>query len=354
MGNTCGGGENLSAEDKEAKQRSKEIEKLLKDDKRQMDMEVKLLLLGSGESGKTTITKQMKILYMDGFADEERQAFVPVIHSNIILSMRTLVTNAVKMNIAVDDDDNTELFTSPDILFEQDLTDEMAEAVEELWKNKAIREVFERRAEFQLVDSCAYFFDRVMTFLPEEYVPTDEDILMSRSRTVGCSEICFELDDYYFRLVDVGGQQSERRKWIHQFGDVRAVLFVTSLAEYDLKLMEDEKTNRMHDSLQLFEGILNSDWFRETPIILFLNKSDLFDEKVKKQDLKICFPEYTGGCERDTALKYIEDKFQEKNTENRQLYVHVTCATNTENVEIVFNAVRSECLKEMLNELQVL
>ena len=63
---------------------------------------------------------------------------------------------------------------------------------------------------------------------------------------------------------------------------------------------------------------------------------------------------FLGGCDRDPALKFIQGKFQEKNTDSRQLYMHVTCATNTENVEVVFNAVRSECLKEMLNALNVI
>mmetsp|Transcript_17297 Transcript_17297/g.27026 ORF Transcript_17297/g.27026 Transcript_17297/m.27026 type:complete len:353 (-) Transcript_17297:88-1146(-) len=351
MGNACGG-ESETPEEKAARLRSKEIEKQLREAKKQQDAEVKLLLLGSGESGKTTITKQMKILYMDGFSDEERQAFLPVIHSNIILSMRTLILNASKLDIEIDDDQK-DLFTSPDILFEQDLTDEYAEAVEALWANEKVKEVYDKRSAFQLVDSCKYFFERVNDFVPEEYVPTDEDILMSRSRTVGCSEISFELDNYIFRLVDVGGQQSERKKWIHQFGDVKSVLFVTSLAEYDLTLMEDEKTNRMDDSLQLFDGVLNSDWFRETPVILFLNKSDLFDIKVTKVDLKCCFPEYTGGKDREAALTFIKDKFAEKNQDNRQLYTHVTCATNTENVEVVFGAVRQECLREMLDQLNM-
>eukprot|EP00008_Paramoeba_atlantica_P006008 CAMPEP_0201483966 /NCGR_PEP_ID=MMETSP0151_2-20130828/8160_1 /ASSEMBLY_ACC=CAM_ASM_000257 /TAXON_ID=200890 /ORGANISM="Paramoeba atlantica, Strain 621/1 / CCAP 1560/9" /LENGTH=352 /DNA_ID=CAMNT_0047867369 /DNA_START=566 /DNA_END=1624 /DNA_ORIENTATION=+ len=347
MGGACGSKETI--EEKEARLKSKEIEKKIRDDKRVMDKEIKLLLLGAGESGKTTITKQMKILYMDGFTDEERRAFVPVIHSNVILSMRTLVMNAPKLDIEIDDD-RKDLFTSGDILFEQDLTAERADAVAGLWSNPKVKDVFERRAEFQLVDSCTYFFDKVHDFVPESFIPSDEDILMSRSRTVGCSEITFEIGNFFFRLVDVGGQQSERRKWIHQFGDVKAVLFVSSLAEYDLKLMEDEKTNRMHDSLSLFEGILNSDWFRDTPIILFLNKSDLFEEKILKKDLRIAFPEYNGGKDLEAALGFIKKKFEEKNLQSRQLYMHVTCATNTENVKVVFGAVRNECLKEILSE----
>ncbi len=66
------------------------------------------------------------------------------------------------------------------------------------------------------------------------------------------------------------------------------------MSEYDLKLYEDESVNRMAESLKLFDDICNSKWFVETSIILFLNKSDIFREKIKKVDLSVCFPAYKG------------------------------------------------------------
>ena len=52
--------------------------------------------------------------------------------------------------------------------------------------------------------------------------------------------------------------------------------------------------NRMMESMKLFDSICNNRWFTETSIILFLNKKDLFEEKIKKSPLTTCFPEYTG------------------------------------------------------------
>ena len=63
---------------------------------------------------------------------------------------------------------------------------------------------------------------------------------------------------------------------------------------YDLVLAEDEEMNRMIESMKLFDSICNSKWFVETSIILFLNKKDLFEEKITRSPLTICFPEYTG------------------------------------------------------------
>ena len=52
--------------------------------------------------------------------------------------------------------------------------------------------------------------------------------------------------------------------------------------------------NRMHESMKLFDSICNNKWFTDTSIILFLNKKDLFEEKIKRSSLTICYPEYTG------------------------------------------------------------
>jgi hypothetical protein len=111
--------------------------------------------------------------------------------------------------------------------------------------------------------------------------------------------------------VDVGGQRSERKKWLHCFQDVTAVIFCIATSEYDLKLYEDDKINRMHESLELvsilykrlsdfqFKTTVNNEWFSgvkgpSPSFILFFNKSDLFKEKIKKIDLKVCFPDYNG------------------------------------------------------------
>ncbi len=81
---------------------------------------------------------------------------------------------------------------------------------------------------------------------------------------------------------------------LHCFEAVTAVIFCVALSEYDQVLREDETQNRMQESLMLFDQIVNSFWFRNTTFILFLNKIDLFKQKIERVDLKVCFPNYTG------------------------------------------------------------
>lgn len=125
-------------------------------------------------------------------------------------------------------------------------------------------------------------------------MPTQQDVLRARVKTVGIVEADFMIDNYKFKMVDVGGQRNERRKWIHVFDDVTAIIFVTSLSEYDQTLFEDDTMNRMKESLLLFEEICNVRYFKSTSIIVFFNKKDLFEEKIKHISLTSCFPEYTG------------------------------------------------------------
>lgn len=163
-------------------------------------------------------------------------------------------------------------------------------------------------------------------------------------------------------MTDVGGQRSERKKWIHCFQDVReylagshlsqvtAVIFCVAISEYDQVLVEDETTNRMHESVRynvrvlaalltgfcrLFREICNLRWFIKTSMILFLNKKDIFAEKIKKTNLTVAFPEYKGPQTYEAASKYILDKFLEQN-QNKQkvVYPHITCATDTGNIRV--------------------
>jgi GTPase SAR1 family protein len=149
-------------------------------------------------------------------------------------------------------------------------------------------------------------------------------------------------------MIDVGGQRNERKKWIHCFEGVTAVLFVVDISAYDRVLYEDEKVNRLIEALNLFENICNSRWFRDTSIILFLNKADLFREKLKEAPLTDLFPDYTGGTVFEAGTSFIEQEFTKRNHFKKPVYCHVTCATNTQNVSIVFNGVKDIVVREAL------
>jgi len=324
----------------------------------------KILLLGAGESGKSTVAKQMKIIHLEGFKEEERFSFKSIIYKNTIYSMRLLLKKANEFvevdplyNLLSDNKAYAErILDKGDPHFggpEPSLHPEDAALIKSLWNDPAIQATFIRSSEYQLNDSAAYFFMNVDNTSQVNFSPSDQDILRARVRTSGIIEINFSLDGIIFSVVDVGGQRSERRKWIHCFQDVTAVLFCVDLSGYDRKLFEDETVNRMHESLQLFRDIANGDWFVKTAMILFLNKKDIFLEKIVKVPLTVCFPEYKGANTIDEASDYISKRFKEQkiknvNGKNNEIYVHMTCATDTENIKYIFLAVKVIILNAML------
>ena len=95
-------------------------------------------------------------------------------------------------------------------------------------------------------------------------------------------------------MVDVGGQKSERRKWIHCFEGVDAVMYLAAISEYDQFLAEDEEQNRLEESLNLFNTIIHYPWFLTSPVILFLNKTDLLKQKLEFSNLSDTWPDFNG------------------------------------------------------------
>src|SRR5271167_5247993 len=138
------------------------------------------------------------------------------------------------------------------------------------------------------------YFDSIDRIAQSNYLPTDQDVLRSRVKTTGITETTFIIGDLTYRMFDVGGQRSERKKWIHCFENVTTILVLVAISEYDQLLFEDETVNRMQEALTLFDSICNSRWFVKTSIILFLNKIDRFKEKLPVSPMQNYFPDYEG------------------------------------------------------------
>ncbi|XP_053075312.1 guanine nucleotide-binding protein G(t) subunit alpha-1 isoform X3 [Acinonyx jubatus] len=287
-------GAGASAEEKH----SRELEKKLKEDAEKDARTVKLLLLGAGESGKSTIVKQMKIIHQDGYSLEECLEFIAIIYGNTLQSILAIVRAMTTLNIQYGDsarqDDARKLMHMADTIEEGTMPKEMSDIIQRLWKDSGIQACFERASEYQLNDSAGYYLSDLERLVTPGYVPTEQDVLRSRVKTTGIIETQFSFKDLHFRMFDVGGQRSERKKWIHCFEGVTCIIFIAALSAYDMVLVEDDEVNRMHESLHLFNSICNHRYFATTSIVLFLNKKDVFSEKIKKAHLSICFPDYDG------------------------------------------------------------
>ncbi|KAG2138033.1 heterotrimeric G protein alpha subunit [Suillus clintonianus] len=345
--------------DRDHKAWSDAIDRQLEEDSRKFRKVCKILLLGSGASGKSTIAKQMKIIHQNGFTQDQLLTFRPTIYRNTLDSAQGIILQMRSMNVECVMSANHVLAkhileyrvkSTPNFVFSADI----AQAIHELWQDPIIPKVMDCSSEFYLMDSAVYFFTEVLRIGTPDYIPTENDVLRARAQTIGITETWFNMGPLSIHMVDVGGQRSERKKWIHCFESVTSIVFCTALSEYDQVLLEEKNQNRMQESLILFESVINSRWFLRTSIILLLNKMDVFKNKLPKIPLESYFPEYTGGADINKAAKYVLWKFMQANRACLSIHPHLTQATDTTNIRLVFSVVQETILQNALKESGIL
>ena len=133
---------------------------------------------------------------------------------------------------------------------------------------------------------------------------------------------------------------------------------MAALSGYDMTLIEDGTTNRMEESLNLFQAICVNKFFNNSSIILFLNKFDLFTEKINNTNhhLRLYFSHYNGPDHDVSAAKeFIQEKFLACNLiKGKGIYVHSTTATDTSNIKVVFEIVLKRIKAQNLNNANVI
>ncbi|KAJ3317591.1 Guanine nucleotide-binding protein G(o) subunit alpha [Blyttiomyces sp. JEL0837] len=372
-----------NAEDKAAIERSKEIDNELRSELKSSGPLIKLLLLGSGDSGKSTVLKQFRLVYGTGFTDQDRALFKPIIIENtlnaakaLISAMETLeipfgfdATPLLEMASGEDDPEaaqdqhqgqhNTTTTTNgentgqenetqsmgarpistvadipppetdtpvdgfgeqkraavqilsdtPKLFGESDaIPDNLVGALLEFWKDPGVQYCFLRSNEFQLIDSCSYFMQETERIFAKNFKPTDLDILTARVITTSVIEQRFVIEGVTFKIFDVGGQRSERKKWAPYFDDVVAIIFISAISCYD--------------------------------------QIDLFKVKLKNMPISQFFPDYNGPNTFKPTSEFFARKFVALNkNQKKKIYVHFTWATDTEQIKTVLKAVKSIIIK---------
>lgn len=357
----------LNTREVEQQRKSREIDKSLSREKTHVKRLVKILLLGAGESGKSTFLKQMRIIHGQDFDIRAKEEFRATIYSNVIKGVRVLVDAREKLHIPWGDPSNQKhgermmAFDTRAAMVAQGVVETQVflkhlPSIRSLWQDSGIQHAYDRRREFQLGESVKYFLDNLDKLGEPDYIPSQQDILLARRPTKGIHEYDFEIKNVPFKMVDVGGQRSERKRWFECFDSVTSILFLVSSSEYDQVLMEDRATNRLSESLNIFETIVNNRVFSNVSIILFLNKTDLLEQKVKLVSIKDYFPEFEGDPIKLTDVqKFLVDCFrnQRRDQQQKPLYHHFTTAINTENIRLVFRDVKDTILHDNLKQLML-
>ncbi|KAK5865784.1 hypothetical protein PBY51_020026 [Eleginops maclovinus] len=358
-----GSRERDAAQEREARRRSREIDAMIARERRAVRRLVKILLLGAGESGKSTFLKQMRIINGQEFDKKALLDFRDTIYENILKGMRVLVDARDKLGISWQSYENEKqgmLVMS----WEGRVGGSGAEpsefqlyvmALNALWMDTGIQAAYARRSEFQLSESVKYFLDNLDRIGQLKYIPSKQDILFARKATKGIVEHDFIIKKIPFKMVDVGGQRSQRQKWFQCFDGITSILFMVSSSEYDQVLMEDRRTNRLVESMNIFETIVNNKLFLNVSIILFLNKTDLLVEKIRTVDIRKYFPEFRGDPRRleDVQAFLVQSFSRKRRNRGKPLFHHFTTAIDTENIRFVFHAVKDTILQENLKDIML-
>jgi len=334
----------------------------------------RILLLGTGGCGKSTFLKQMKVIEneegnigepfpLQERIDKWRTLVFFNVYSGIKVLLRQMKILGIEYGSAENERRGNEIldidqyinFVSPD---GASIRLDYAMKVKELWEDAGVQKCFERRAEYQLEDSVQFFLDHLDEVMQEDYVPSVKHVLHVRVKTTTIYTQDIPLrDNTTLRMIDVGGQRCYREKWIHYFDNAVTVIFITSLSEFDLKLEEDQSVSRTNESLSLFQRIVENQFFINTCIILFLNKKDLMRKKLKKVDFTDYFEDYDPddfehSDDHPKEAEFMRELYMERVKDSigddRTIYSYITCATDKENVKIIWDVVRTTILENAM------
>lgn len=338
----------------------RQAEKELREAKVKMASQVKVLLLGSGDSGKSTILKQMRLIHKVPFSSQEIESYRQLVFDNITRGFKYLLDAMEDMELKVAEENIPHIDmveNARDIRDGEPFPEEYLGPLRSLWEDPGVQKAWERGNEAALPENLLYFFSSLDRLFEPTYHPSEQDIIHCRARTIGITETTFQLKDHEMLMVDVGGQKSERRKWIHCFQDVTSILFLVSLSGYDQCLVEDKDANQMQDAMTIWDSICHSQWFKQTSIILFLNKNDLFERKIPHSDIKNFFPDYEGEPgEAKQGRDYFKKRFgrlaqKAGRQKEREIYIHITNATDTAMLRVVMAAVEDAIVSKNIMTL---
>ncbi|KAI8913297.1 guanine nucleotide binding protein, alpha subunit [Gorgonomyces haynaldii] len=324
--------------DKAARRKSAMIDQQLKEDAKKINPEnhLTLLMLGPGDSGKTTVLKQMKLLHGDGFTENDKQQALLDIHSGIVRNARILIQGLSAGGVVFTGypDTNALLTTVRDynhVLGER-IPHEMGQAIAKLYKEKMIQ-LFLKKESLPFEDSGIHFLEKAEVYT---------DILLCRRKTEHISETVFEIDQKFWHIVDVAGQADKRARWATYFEkNLSALLYVFSTASYSQLMEEDGITNRLHDAINLYKQLLGNPVLKVPAVMVFMNKVDLLNERIKVHPIKQYLPQYSGENDKKSYLNYLNDLFKlEADNFKVTSYIYCTQATDKSAMKKVIASVK--------------
>ncbi|KAJ5984139.1 hypothetical protein N7481_006238 [Penicillium waksmanii] len=246
-------------------------------------------LLGIKGSGKSTVIKQMHSIYSNGFSEEERHKSRPVILKYLLGIFKTLLSNmdTERMSFGTETAKlSVDLIakTDADAVFSGAPVDAaICDAMKNVWLDPVMVSGFQDRFWMAMLKvPPTSFYNSTDRLTTPEWLPNEQDTLQARIRSLGVTEISFNIGPITWEMVKIDNcGAGVREKGLHHFEDVHCVLYVVPLSDYDQRLIEDDSATMMHEIILAFESsIYYNRWFKDKPLVIFLNKVDIFKEKL--------------------------------------------------------------------------
>ncbi|KAL9124505.1 MAG: hypothetical protein Q9217_006167 [Psora testacea] len=295
----------------------------------------KIWLAGSGESGKSTIMKQMRISYADGFSVVEREQAHQTIFSNLLGAFKYLIAEMIDMRM---------VYKSRESILHKNLiqgantytiNQDYLVAMKGLWAEESMQHILVRGKGYALYDNLEYFMSRIDQIFSECRVTCDEDILRARLVDSGISKDVFNVHGRPYQLFDASGDRSQRGKWKWLLAEENphGIVFVASLSAYNSCLLEDTTVNQFDETTELFKFIVERPETLNVPIIILLNKTDSFKARIGRT-VKNQWPDYmeAEGRSYDAMLNFLRNKLLSANECRSDIHVFSLCALDLKQV----------------------
>jgi hypothetical protein len=327
---------------------------------------MRIILLGIGGSGKSTFSKHMQIIHQGGIDVETAKTYRGILLTNILLGLKAI--GAQKQDL-----DNTENYKKSRWIstFDENSPwdDELIERIRSLWDDEGIHETWHEIKDNTLIQ-LEYLMNNFERYIDPNFIPNDDDILRARQRTTGGDVYTFEEEKTIWELTDVGGQYSERTKWASYFTEKipHAIIFFLAIDEYNIPNTE-LKTDQYHTKFELSLSVFREMLCSPGPVIeqkicriVFLNKADVFEEKLKDDRKWNEFKEaleYNGDRDKTSCTNFIERKLRDineaslgkKNDDIGELKIHVTNALDRELMQNIAKDIKSSILEFTMKKI---
>jgi len=236
------------------------------------------------------------------------------------------------------------------------LSGDNVKKVESIWKEKTFRKIWEENRKYFHNSHLDYFIENLARITSDDYVPTNQDIVRSRQFTIGASTTTFYYQNFWWKIIDVGGQIPERRKWsnIVRENAIKGLVYFVALDEYNVYSQEEKGKTNMQVSLKVWSDVVSGEEFSGM-FLLFLNKMDNFEEIISNNydDFKKVYTKYKGGETPEECANFIKDMFIKRavktGKEEKNLFAHFTCAIDGDKIAVTWRSLYEYIVSKRMN-----